>query len=177
RVSYSWDDETTLVSALIHDGSGADPADPTVKLAALADSLQGPFTRAGTALLQDMAHTLQPAVQRVNTAHRTLARRVDPGFATGLLAFDDACKGMETLVIDEQRALQNAFVATETRIKDLFVRLQDAYRHRDHLWTDLEAVITATVDPALAALAEVPAITERTIAALENTQRPSLQRT
>jgi MinD-like ATPase involved in chromosome partitioning or flagellar assembly len=55
----------------------------------------------------------------------------------------------------------------QTRIKDLFVRLQDAYRHRDHLWTDLEAVITATVDPALAALAEVPAVTERTIAALE----------
>ncbi|KAJ7444855.1 hypothetical protein FB451DRAFT_1433828 [Mycena latifolia] len=166
RPSYSWDDETTLVSALIYDGCG-DPTDPNVKLAALADSLQAPFTSAGTALLQDMAHTLQPAVQRVTAAHRTLTRRVDPAFATGLLAFDDACKALEVLVIDEQHALQRAFAETETRIKDLFVSLEEAYRHRDRLWTDLDAVIASTVDPALAALAEVPAATERTIGALE----------
>ncbi|KAJ6525700.1 hypothetical protein B0H19DRAFT_1042511 [Mycena capillaripes] len=167
RPSYSWDDETTLVSALLHDGPGTDPADPTAKLSALADSLQAPFARAGTDLLQDMAHTLQPAVQRVTTAHRTLARRVDPAFTTGLLAFDDACKGLEALTIDEQRVLQHAFVATETRIQNLFARLVDAYHHRDRLWADLEATLAATVDPALAALAEVPAATERTIAALE----------
>ncbi|KAJ7087780.1 hypothetical protein C8R44DRAFT_649970 [Mycena epipterygia] len=166
RPSYAWDDETTLVSALIHDGCD-DPSDPTTKLAALADSLHAPFAHAGTALLQDMAHTLQPAVQRVTTAHRTLARRVDPAYATGLLAFDDACKALEALTINEQHALQHAFTTTETRIKDLFTRLEDAYRHRDRLWADLEAVIAATVDPALAALAEVPAATERTIAALE----------
>ncbi|KAJ6597163.1 hypothetical protein DFH09DRAFT_973103, partial [Mycena vulgaris] len=140
RPSYSWDDETTLVSALIHDGEG-DPADPSAKLAALADSLQAPFTRAGTALLQDMAHTLQPAVQRVTAAHRTLTRRVDPAFATGLLAFDDACKALEALVIDEQHALRHAFAATETRIRTLFAQLEDAYLHRDRLWTDLDAVI------------------------------------
>ncbi|KAJ7685426.1 hypothetical protein DFH06DRAFT_970198, partial [Mycena polygramma] len=167
RISYSWDDETTLVSALLHDGPGADPADPSAKLTALADSLQEPFADAGIALRKDMAHTLQPAVQSVTVAHRNLTRRVDPIFATGLLAFDDACKGLESLAIDEHRALQHAFAATETRIKDLFARLEDAYRHRDHLWTDLEAVLATTVDPALAALAEVPAATERTIAALE----------
>ncbi|KAJ7219564.1 hypothetical protein GGX14DRAFT_356053 [Mycena pura] len=166
RPSYTWDDETTLVSALIDD-EGLNPTDPTVKLVALADSLQGPFARAGTALLEDMAHTLQPAVRRVTDAHRTLSRRVDPTFTTGLLAFDDACKGLESLVIDDQRALQRAFTETETHIKDLFARLHDAYRDRDRLWADLEASLAATVDPALAALAEVPAATERTIVALE----------
>ncbi|KAJ7085814.1 hypothetical protein B0H15DRAFT_846483 [Mycena belliarum] len=166
RPSYSWEDETTLVSALLYDGS-PDPADPDAKLTAMADSLQVPFMRAGTALLEDMAHTLQPAVQRVTAVHRTLSRRVDPAFATGLLAFDDACKGFEALVIDEHQALQHAFTATETRIKELFAQLEEAYRHRDRLWTDLDAVIATTVDPALAALAEVPATTERTIDALE----------
>ncbi|KAJ6502273.1 hypothetical protein C8R45DRAFT_1209865 [Mycena sanguinolenta] len=167
RHSYSWDDETTLVSTLLHDGQYEDPADPTNKLSALADSLQEPFTRAGTALLHDMAHTLQPAVQRVTTVHKTLARRVDPAFTTGLLAFDDACKGLEALTIDEHRDIDQAFAATEARIKALFKRLEDAYRERDRLWVELEAVITANVDPALAALAEVPAATERTIASLE----------
>ncbi|KAJ7709628.1 hypothetical protein B0H17DRAFT_915931 [Mycena rosella] len=166
RPSYSWDDEKTLVSALIHDGC-EDPADPNVKFAALADSLQEPFTRAGNTLLQDMAHTLQPAVQRVTTAHRTLERRVDPAFATGLLAFDDACKALEALVIDEQHVLQQAFSDTESRIKDLFVLLEEAYRHRDQLWKDLEAVIVAKIDPVIATLAEVPAATERRIAELE----------
>lgn len=56
---------------------------------------------------------------------------------------------------------------TQTRIKDLFARLEDAYRHRDRLWADLDTTVATTVDPALAALAEVPAATERTIAALE----------
>ncbi|KAJ7272043.1 hypothetical protein B0H12DRAFT_1228886 [Mycena haematopus] len=167
RPSYSWDNETTLVSALLHDGQGEDPADPTVKLSALADSLQEPFTRAGTALLHDMAHTLQPAIQRVTTAHKTLARHVDPAFTTGLLSFDDACKSFEDLTIDEYRALKQAYAATETRIKGLFERLEEAYRDRDRLWVELEAILASNVDPALAALAEVPAATERTIAALE----------
>ncbi|KAF7363674.1 hypothetical protein MSAN_01024800 [Mycena sanguinolenta] len=167
RPSYSWDDETTLVSALLHDGQYEDPADPATKLSALADSLQEPFTRAGTALLHDMAHTLQPAVQRVTTAHKTLARRVDSAYTTGILAFDDACKSLEALSIDEHRDIKEAFAATETRIKALFKRLDDAYRERDRLWVEIEAVITTNVDPALAALAEVPAATERTIATLE----------
>ncbi|KAJ7172244.1 hypothetical protein C8R46DRAFT_1085264 [Mycena filopes] len=167
RPSYSWEDESTLVSSLLHDAPGGDPADPAVKLAALAESLQDPFTRAGTDLLQDIAHTLQPAVQRVMVTHHTLERHVDPAFIGGLLAFDDACKGLETLTIDEERTLQNAFTATETRIKDLFARLEDAYAHRDRLWADLEAVLANTVDPAIAALAEIPAATERTIAILE----------
>ncbi|KAJ7047082.1 hypothetical protein C8F04DRAFT_1248114 [Mycena alexandri] len=167
RVSYNWEDEPTLVSSLLQDAPGGDPADPNLKLTALVDSLQDPFTRAGTALLQDMAHTLQPAVQSVTVAHRALDRRVDHGFATGIIAFDDACKGFEALNIDEERTLQSAFTATETRIKDLFARLEDAYAHRDRLWTDLEGVLVNTVDPAIAALAEIPATTERTIATLE----------
>ncbi|KAF8211947.1 hypothetical protein K438DRAFT_1662585 [Mycena galopus ATCC 62051] len=167
RPSYSWDSEKTLVSALLHDGPGQDPADPSAKLSALAESLQDPFTRAGTDLVQDIVHSLQPAVQRVTKAHNTLASRVDPVFTTGLLSFDDACKSFEALAIDEHRALEQAFDATEIRIKDLFARLEDAYRERDRLWVDLEAVLTSNVDPALAALAEIPAATERTIAALE----------
>ncbi|KAK7037950.1 hypothetical protein R3P38DRAFT_2903570 [Favolaschia claudopus] len=167
RRSYAWDDEATLVSDLLRDDSGQDLSDPSAKLSALADSLQKPFTHAGTDLLQDIAHTLQPAVQRVTTAHKALARRVDPAFTTGLLAFDDACKGFEALNIDEHRALQQAFTATETKIKDLFAQLEDVYRERQQLWTDLEAALSSTVDPALAALAEFPAATERTIASLE----------
>ncbi|KAJ7905789.1 hypothetical protein B0H14DRAFT_3122309 [Mycena olivaceomarginata] len=159
RHSYSWDDETTLFSELLHDNPGNYRVDPTAKYSALADSLQVPFTAA--------AHTLQPAVQSVIDAHDALKKRVDPMFATGLLSFDDACKALEALSIDENRALQHAFTATETRIKDLFARLEDAYRDRDRLWANLEAMLTSNVDPALAALAEVPAATERTIAALE----------
>lgn len=56
---------------------------------------------------------------------------------------------------------------SQTRIKALFAHLQDAYAHRARLWTDLEAFLAQTVDPALQALAETPAATERTIAALE----------
>ncbi|KAJ7744995.1 hypothetical protein DFH07DRAFT_834135 [Mycena maculata] len=163
RLSYSWDDESTLVSALLHDGLPDPKNDPS----ALADALEAPFKRAGAALVHDMAHALQPAVQRVSAAHRALTRRVDPAFATGLLAFDDACKGLEALVIDEQDALKTAFEGTETRIKALFARLEDAYAHRTRLWDELDQFIAQTVDPALQVLAEVPAGTERTIAALE----------
>lgn len=168
--------------------------DPKDDPAALADQLQSPFARAGAALVHDMAHTLQPAVQRVSAAHRALGRRVDPAFATGLLAFDDTCKGFEALVINEQDALKDAFKATEvrvlpsflalltllfvifttsltthpqTRIKALFAHLEDAYAHRARLWTDLDAFLAQTVDPAIQALAETPAAIERTIAALE----------
>ncbi|KAJ7343201.1 hypothetical protein DFH08DRAFT_746644, partial [Mycena albidolilacea] len=159
RHSYSWDDETTLFSELLHDNPGNYRVDPIAKYSALADSLQAPFTAAGNELLQDVAHTLQPAVQSVIDAHDALKKRVDPMFATGLLSFDDACKALEALSIDENRALQHAFTATETRIKDLFARLEDAYRDRDRLWANLEAMLTSNVDPALAALAEVPAAT------------------
>jgi hypothetical protein len=115
RHSYSWDDETTLFSELLHDNPGNYRVDPTAKYSALADSLQVPFTAAGNELLQDVAHTLQPAVQSVIDAHDALKKRVDPMFATGLLSFDDACKALEALSIDENRALQHAFTATEVR--------------------------------------------------------------
>ncbi|KAJ6630559.1 hypothetical protein B0H10DRAFT_2427682 [Mycena sp. CBHHK59/15] len=163
--SYAWDNEATLVSALLQDGHGA-AADPDAKLTALADSLHTPFAAAGRGLLTDIAHTLQPAVQRVTAAHRA-TRAADASFATGLLAFDDACKRLEAVSLGAHDALHTAFAASEARIKELFRRLEVAYLHRDRLWADLGAALADTVDPALAALTDVPAHTERTIAALE----------
>ncbi|CAK5277328.1 unnamed protein product [Mycena citricolor] len=170
RPSYTWDDEKTLVTALIDDEDDH-VADPDAKLSRLADSLREPFARAGTALIQDMAHTLQPAVQRVTSAHRTLTRHVDTAYATGLLAFDDACKLFELATIEDQQALQQAFTATAKRIKGLFERLEEAYRHRDKLWTDLDTYLAAEIDPVIASLAEVPSATERTINTLEKHAR------
>ncbi|KAJ7074187.1 hypothetical protein C8F01DRAFT_1099551 [Mycena amicta] len=165
RPSYVWDNEDTLVSALVDEDSNT--TDPNAKFVALADSLQENFNRKGTIVLHDMAHTLQPAVQRIQHTHRTLERHIDPMYTTGLLAFDDAAKAFESLDIEDQRVLQREYTATKERIKDLFSHLEDAYSHREKLWSDLEAGIAAKVDPTIAALAEVPAATERTISSLE----------
>ncbi|KAJ7632846.1 hypothetical protein FB45DRAFT_913702 [Roridomyces roridus] len=164
RPSYSWDDEKTLVSSLLHESL---PNDPKHDPALLADKLRSPFSQAGKHVVQDVVHVLQPAMQRVSTVHDEFDHRLERSYETGLLTFDDACKVHEALSGDEQAALSTAYEATEARIKDLFERLKDAYAHRAQLWKDVEAFLTQTVDPALQVLAEVPAATERTIASLE----------
>ncbi|KAF7311462.1 hypothetical protein MKEN_01048500 [Mycena kentingensis (nom. inval.)] len=166
RPSYPWDNEETLVASLTDD---QDPImrDTDAKALARIDSLQTQFNRQGAVVVKDMAHTLQPAVQRVQNVHRKLERHVDPTYINGLLAFDDACKEFEAVVLEDQRVIMREYNATKERIKDLFAHLEDAYQHREKLWTDLEASISSRIDPTIAALAEVPAATERTLASLE----------
>ncbi|KAF7311465.1 Glyco-hydro-5-C domain-containing protein [Mycena kentingensis (nom. inval.)] len=68
RPSYPWDNEETLVASLTDD---QDPTmrDTDAKALARIDSLQTQFNRQGAVVVKDMAHTLQPAVQRVQNVH------------------------------------------------------------------------------------------------------------
>nr|GAT51062.1 predicted protein [Mycena chlorophos] len=165
RPSYVWDNEDTLVSALLDEHHPTD-ADPDATFFALAGTLQDNFDRKGKVLLHEMARTLQPTVQRIKRVHESLPAQVDEPYINGVFGFDDACKNFEQEIVEENRALLREYQASKERIVEIFDRLSDAYTHRAKLWTALEAT-EAKVDAAIATLSEVPAGVERTITSLE----------
>ncbi|KAJ3989171.1 hypothetical protein F5890DRAFT_1431895 [Lentinula detonsa] len=165
RPTFTWEDEKTLVSDLLHNGYEQDSE--YLKLNSLADSIQAAFSVHSEELLDDVADTLVPAVNRVKHGHQVLNDQVDDSFALGVLEFDEACKKLETISIASHNELKKAYRASQARIQDMLKQLEEACARRDRLWVDYEAALDEIFNPATDALKSLPIRMERTITALE----------
>lgn len=89
---------------------------------------------------------------------------MDLAYGTGLLAFDEVCKRVETLALHTEDETRTGYIDTQViiahrlfsmsanaiaglsphtrplqkEIKNLVAQLTEAYRHRDSLWNDLD---------------------------------------
>ncbi|KAF8831087.1 hypothetical protein HHX47_DHR1000282 [Lentinula edodes] len=187
RPTFTWENEKTLVSDLLHDGHEQEHED--VKLSSLADSIQAAFSVHSKELLDDVADTLVPAVNLVKHGHQVLNDQVDDSFALGVLEFDEACKKLEAVTISSHNELKKAYrtsqvvlrqwiyayiflqlfdlVDIQARVQDLLKQLEEACTRRDRLWVDFEAALDDILNPATNSLKTLPIRMERTIATLE----------
>ncbi|KAJ3931207.1 MAG: hypothetical protein NXY57DRAFT_241497 [Lentinula lateritia] len=165
RPTFTWENEKTLVSDLLHDGYEQEHED--VKLSSLADSIQAAFSVHSKELLDDVADTLVPAVNLVKHGHQVLNDQVDDSFALGVFEFDEACKKLEAVTISSHNELKKAYRTSQVRIQDLLKQLEEACTRRDRLWVDFEAALDDILNPATNSLKTLPIRMERTIATLE----------
>ncbi|KAJ4483083.1 hypothetical protein C8J55DRAFT_454035 [Lentinula edodes] len=165
RPTFTWENEKTLVSDLLHDGYEQEHED--VKLTSLADSIQAAFSVHSKELLDDVADTLVPAVNLVKHGHQVLNDQVDDSFALGVFEFDEACKKLEAVTISSHNELKKAYRTSQARVQDLLKQLEEACTRRDRLWVDFEAALDDILNPATNSLKTLPIRMERTIATLE----------
>lgn len=124
RPTFTWENEKTLVSDLLHDGYpywsllqrflftccvSYEQEHEDVKLSSLADSIQAAFSVHSKELLDDVADTLVPAVNLVKHGHQVLNDQVDDSFALGVFEFDEACKKLEAVTISSHNELKKAY--------------------------------------------------------------------
>ncbi|THU82894.1 hypothetical protein K435DRAFT_690636, partial [Dendrothele bispora CBS 962.96] len=141
--AFPWEDEKTLVSDLMdeYDDGGDDEQYSDEQLTSLADSIEDSLMLHSKELSEDAAETLVPAVNRVKQAHQALKVNADYTFGAGVLEFDEACKTMEAVTLNEFDELKELYRDTRLRIVDLFKELQEAYTRRDQLWLDLDKAL------------------------------------
>ncbi|KAJ3712269.1 hypothetical protein C8R42DRAFT_559301, partial [Lentinula raphanica] len=139
RPTFTWEDEKTLVSDLLHIGNEQDSE--YVKINSLADSIQAAFSVQSQDLLDDIADTLVPAVNCVKHGHQVLNNQVDHSFAVGILEFDEACKKLEAITITSHNELKKAYRVSQARNQEMLKQLEEAYARRDKLWADFEAAL------------------------------------
>ncbi|GJF00572.1 hypothetical protein PsYK624_168650 [Phanerochaete sordida] len=159
-----WDEEKTLVALLQDDRSEVSDAE---ELAALADKLKAPMSAQAQQLKRYMAETIVPAVQRVKTVHEKLDDEVDMAYGTGLLAFNEVCKRVETLALHTEDEIRSEYIDSKKSVDSITSRLTEAYRQRDALWTQLEDDLAACASRARATVEALPGDVETAIARLE----------
>ncbi|KAK0196847.1 hypothetical protein F5146DRAFT_1013167 [Armillaria mellea] len=135
-VLFPWEDEQTLIAELSHDGRVEPDDDENVFK--LIDSLKHSFTRHSNILVDDIAQTLVPAVNRVKEAHHVLNTRVDHDFGEGLWGFHGTCKKIELATLKDTDEVQEEYEAAQVRIANIMGKLEDVYARRDKLWIDFE---------------------------------------
>ncbi|KAF9077106.1 hypothetical protein BDP27DRAFT_597305 [Rhodocollybia butyracea] len=165
RPTFTWEDEETLVSDLLHNNHEQQSEDG--KLISLADSIQSAFAVHSKELLDDVADTLVPAANRVKHAYQILNDQIDESYALGLLEFDEASKKIESVALTSQNEVKKAYNASQARIRDLFKQLDEAYARRDKLWVDFEKALNETINPAIDNIKTHPLRMERTLVTLE----------
>ncbi|KAI0819027.1 hypothetical protein BC629DRAFT_692155 [Irpex lacteus] len=163
--AMDWDDEATLVALLQDDRSTVDEDEEDVN--ALVDKLRSPMNAQSQELKKYMAETIFPVVQRVKEVHEVLEDEVDLAYGTGLLAFDEVCKRVETLALHTEDETRTEYIDAQKEIKTLVAQLTEAYRHRDSLWTDLDQDLEKCAQRARSALENIPGAVEDTITRLE----------
>ncbi|KAL0577876.1 hypothetical protein V5O48_004112 [Marasmius crinis-equi] len=171
---FPWEDEKTLVSDLMHDGTVDQSEDS--KLSSLVESIKDSFSLYSKELIDDIADTLVPVVNHVKHAHGVLNGEMDVSFAEGLQDFDRGCRAMEENTTMENDRVKEVYHESQTRIKELFKRLHATYQRRDQLWKDLETALNETINPSLSSLKGLPADVERTIANLEKQSKQIAQK-
>ncbi|KAJ3880691.1 hypothetical protein F5051DRAFT_450575 [Lentinula edodes] len=145
RPTFTWENEKTLVSDLLHDGYpywsllriflftcfvSYEQEHEDVKLSSLADSIQAAFSVHSKELLDDVADTLVPAVNLVKHGHQILNDQVDDSFALGVLEFDEACKKLEAVTISSHNELKKAYRTSQVVLRQwmyayIFLQLFD----------------------------------------------------
>jgi hypothetical protein len=123
----------------------------------LANSLQGAMSR--QSFKQYIAEILVPACTVVKDAYTEVDQKIEISFAEGIVAFDDASKDMEILVIKEEDEIKTSYLKTrvstmymqchlgpdkeveQKNLEKLFIQLDQLYNRRETLWTDLQETL------------------------------------
>ena len=121
----------------------------------LARKLNGPMVSQSMHYKKYFAEVLVPTANIVREAGTVLDEQVDITFGEGIIAFDDACKMMERMLMQDDDALVTAYRNSQVRlsfvggydfrhddyratnIKALFAELKESYSHRNKLLNDL----------------------------------------
>ncbi|TRM62551.1 hypothetical protein BD626DRAFT_569703 [Schizophyllum amplum] len=163
---FQWEDEKTLVSDLMHHAT-AHEAPEDARHSEILEQLHKLFRDQDYALVDDMAKALVPAVDKVKRCHAHAKDEIDATFARGLLAFNDACRALDAVAIEDNRLLQKAHDEIKANMASLFDQLDAAYARRDELWKDFKKDFNSILDTAEDSIKALPAQLERTCAALD----------
>ncbi|KAF7440603.1 hypothetical protein PC9H_000949 [Pleurotus ostreatus] len=162
---FQWEEEETLVNALINDGAPVHLENQS--LMTLVDSLQTSFAAQGTKVLHGLAQNLVPAAKRVKEVHRALEQGIDLMYAQGLLTFDNACQSAEAAATQQEGQLLRSYSEAQTNLQSLFDELEGLYAQRKELWKTLEDNMERIDTPIRNDLKDLPARLERTMTELE----------
>ncbi|KAF4576662.1 hypothetical protein EYR40_000909 [Pleurotus pulmonarius] len=162
---FQWEEEETLVNALINDGAPVHLENQSIMT--LVDSLQTSFATQGTKVLHGLAQNLVPAAKRVKEVHRALEQGIDPMYAQGLLTFDNACQSAEATSTQQEGQLLRSYTEAQTNLQRLFDELDVLYVQRKELWKTLEDNMERIDTPIRNDLKDLPARLERTVTELE----------
>lgn len=173
---FHWEDEKTLVSDMMNDGQSTGEESEDSKLNSLAESIQDSFSLYSKELIDDIADTLVPAVNRVKQAHNVLNREMDGEFAEGLHHFVHGCRAMEDVTTPECDRVREVYCGSQARIKLLFNRLHDTCMRRDQLWKDLEMGLEEIINPSKEKIKTLTTHVERAIANLEKQSKQIAQK-
>ncbi|KAI0072266.1 hypothetical protein K474DRAFT_414446 [Panus rudis PR-1116 ss-1] len=159
-----WDEETTIVAMLQDDSPSEDERED---ITALADLLKAPLSAESQKLRQYMKDAIVPAITKVQSIHGVLEEKVDTAFGTGLLTFDEICKRVERISLQDETDLKKQFSAFQETVTKLLVRLEDTLDRRERLWMKLEEGLEECAERAKIALESIPEEVETTITKLE----------
>ncbi|KAI5899554.1 uncharacterized protein SCHCODRAFT_02605466 [Schizophyllum commune H4-8] len=163
---FQWEDEKTLVSDLMHHSTARhDPND--ARYAETLEQLHQLFRDQDYALVDDMAKALFPAVDTVKRCHAHAKEEIDETFARGMTEFNDACKSVEAVTVEDLKLLRKSHDETKARLASLFEQLDAAYAKRKQLWKDFKQDFNVILGAAEDQLKTLPAQFERTCAALD----------
>ncbi|KAL1743462.1 hypothetical protein HDZ31DRAFT_65001 [Schizophyllum fasciatum] len=163
---FQWEDEKTLVSDLMHNSAARhDPTD--ARHAEILEQLHKLFRDQDYALVDDMAKTLVPAVDTVKQCHAHAKEEIDDTFARGMSEFNEACKTLEAVTVEDLTLLRQSYKETKTNMASLFDELDAAYAKRKQLWKDFKKDLSTILDAAEDSLKTLPAQFESTCAALD----------
>lgn len=101
-----------LVLIFCHSFRGKS-SDNDDEVLAVADKLRAPMSQQSEQLKREFVDIFIPGVKRVKEVHDTLENMVDYEFGEGILMFDDACKKMEHMAIQEEDDLKNIHNVTQ----------------------------------------------------------------
>jgi hypothetical protein len=87
-------------------------------LTALVNQLNAPMAVCGAALKQHIVSNVVPAIRTVKATHAKIDGEVDVGFAKGVLMFDETCKEMELLAMQDEDALKVMYHESQASILD-----------------------------------------------------------
>jgi hypothetical protein len=123
----------------------------------LAHKLKGPMASQSVHHKKYFAEVLVPTANLMREAGTILDEQVDITFGEGIIAFDDACKMMERMLMQDDDALVTAYrnsqvcptlsfdcaydlimmITVQTNIKALFTELERSYSHRNKLLNNM----------------------------------------
>ncbi|KAM6500340.1 hypothetical protein JOM56_003354 [Amanita muscaria] len=130
--SFCWDEEQTLFSDLME---GADyKVDDSEDWIELLESLQDAYQDNSVALKKETASAFVPTAMRLKKCLR-LCDEQDRKYGEGILMLNSTLKKHELLVIKMEDEMKEAYSLAQNRIDMTVKQLEEAYSHRDKLWS------------------------------------------
>ncbi|KAF9265509.1 hypothetical protein L218DRAFT_957089 [Marasmius fiardii PR-910] len=115
----------------MHDGRSTSEESEDSKLNALAESIQDSLSLYSKELIDDIADTLVPAVNRVKHAHGVLNREMDGEFAEGLHDFVQGCRVMEDVTNPENDRVAEVYCESQVCLVEVSAFLRSHAVLRD----------------------------------------------